>query len=133
MALTFDFSAIADPTSIDHPADEHAMNPVADGMVWAMLIIGVGAINDKTLTTVQRRIRQVQLITGPMLGEIYITDADVERFKGLCTNVGTKTEAAFRTHLAKLLDEQQIPQQRSAWDIAAERLKSQAQKKDTQQ
>lgn len=118
MSLDFNYSKIANKDVVTtHPEDlgkdptkeRVRYHPVFDSVVWSLMIIGIGRIDEKTLPEVQKRFGQYQKACGPLLAyndgtEAYITDADLALLVGLSTNVSNMTDAQWNKHLMEILD-----------------------------
>lgn len=118
MSLNFDYSKIVDNERVTTHPDDIGKDPtkekvryhsVFNSMVWNLMIIGVGRINEKTLPTVQARMAQYQKALGAALSDhdgrdIYITDEDLAKMVGLSTNVSDMTDAQWAKHLIGMID-----------------------------
>lgn len=118
MSLDFNYSKIADADRVTTHPDDLGKDPakervryhaVFDSVVWALMVIGVGSITEKTLETVQSRMGQYQKALGPSFEDkdgrpVYITDEDLAKLVGLTTNVSNMTDAQWAKHLVEMLD-----------------------------
>jgi hypothetical protein len=127
MSLNFDVSKIKDHEKVTtNPFDSNRWHPVTEALISCAMICGFSSITEKNVETVKDRIAQYQTAVGPLLavqvGQMWITDADVEAHIGLSTNADSKTDKQWLEKLAKELLYEARWKSRSAQVIPARDL-----------
>lgn len=101
MSLNYELGAIHEwQKASENPLKPEDMHPVLHYLIFGMMAIGIGTITDKNIRKVYERYCIYQLMCGPAIRfgdgtELYVTWDDIERYKGLATNVTTETDAQF--------------------------------------
>lgn len=107
MSLDYGFSDIENWEAKCYVADEDGkkrMDPTCESLIWACYILDLNNISDKTMGKWKQRIAMIKQSNIPALGSWYVdgkpvdwypSHEDLEKFKGLNTNVSTSTDAQF--------------------------------------
>lgn len=128
MSLNFDYKAckkVDGKNVYDHPNDEKQWHPVAESIVWTLLIVGFNDITEKNIDRVWARFSMYQNIVGPLIRygdgvKAYITREDLEQHIGVRTNVSNQTDAAWAKHIVKVASSYQVSNKKMPFATARE-------------
>lgn len=113
MSLNFDFTAMIDRLGqeeydriTDSPFEEGKWHPVTDALIWMTMSVGLPGITEKTVDKFVERALALQALSGGDLqsndGRIVITEEDIRNHLGMRMNVGTESDATFKTKLFRM-------------------------------
>jgi hypothetical protein len=112
MALTFELKGIEDWDNkclYTNDAGERVVHPTTETLIFAMMFIGVQDLKtDEQVLEAVKRLRVYEGVFGALRKRgtepVYFTGEEVLAHKGLVTNAGRETRAAFVKKIWKNLD-----------------------------
>jgi len=106
MSLNADFSKIENHEQLAYIEENEGNHPITDGIVWNMMLLGIGwELDDKTIPEFYFRMQFQDKLFGPLMqssnGSRPITLDEIRAHKGLRVNVALEKRQTWVNRMVK--------------------------------